>query len=351
MDNLRGRLNNKAGIYKIENIKNNKVYVGSAIDLYRRRCEHISHLRKGQHINTHLQSAFNKYGEENFNFIILEFLEKIEDTILFKKEILKREQYWIDELKAYNRKYGYNKSPTAGNILGLRWTDEAKKAVSKKRKENPTYGMLGKKHSQETKDKIRNNKTRNKRISNALTGIKRSIESIEKTRQANIGRKVTKETKKKISIANSRENNFWYGKKYEEHCCAKKIINLTTGKIYDSIKRASEEYGLKSGGTINSVLIGKTKYAKKCLWAYLDENNNPILPNYIKKRGKGKSIINLDTLEVFDKIGDIYIKFDINKSHIHDVCCGKRKTCLGYHWQYYEDYLKEHPKSDIKEEK
>lgn len=351
MENLKSKLDKKAGIYKIENIKNKKVYIGSAVNIYRRRCEHISYLRKDKHINIHLQSSFNKYGEKNFKFIVLEFLEKSEDTTMFKEEILKREQYWIDKLMACNKKYGYNKSPTAGNNLGLKWSDESRETISARRKLNPTYGMLGKKHSQETKDNLSNNKARSENISKALKGRKLSKEHIENIAKSRVGLKHSEDTKKKLSIAHSGENNFWYGKYYGESSCAKRIINLTTGKIYDSIRRATHEYGLKSDSTIISVLIGKSKHAKGCLWAYLDKDDKPIYPNYIKKRGKGRKIINLDTLEVFEKLEDIHTKFNVKRSHVNNVCNKTRNTALGYHWQYYEEYLKEHPEdTDLKGE-
>lgn len=54
------------GIYKIINLKNNKIYFGSSNNLYKRSADHFSALRKGKHENKHLQSAFNKYGEDSF---------------------------------------------------------------------------------------------------------------------------------------------------------------------------------------------------------------------------------------------------------------------------------------------
>ena len=61
-----------SGIYCIENIINNKKYIGLTNDVYRRKCEHFSHLRCGTHKNSHLQHAWNMYGEDNFIFYILE---------------------------------------------------------------------------------------------------------------------------------------------------------------------------------------------------------------------------------------------------------------------------------------
>ena len=97
------------GIYSIKNNVNNKRYIGKAeLDCRRRISQHKWNLRKGKHINRHLQSAWDTYGEENFTFEILE--ECTLDTINSK------EIYWIEKYKTLNRKYGYNK--TAGGTGG-----------------------------------------------------------------------------------------------------------------------------------------------------------------------------------------------------------------------------------------
>ena len=66
----------KIGIYKIKNIKNDKVYIGSAINIYRRFVTHKHLLRNNKHFNTHLQSSWNKYNSDNFIFEIVEECEK-----------------------------------------------------------------------------------------------------------------------------------------------------------------------------------------------------------------------------------------------------------------------------------
>ena len=54
------------GIYKITNKINGKCYIGQSNDIIKRwKTEY-----KWYHINSHLQSAFNKYGLENFDFEI-----------------------------------------------------------------------------------------------------------------------------------------------------------------------------------------------------------------------------------------------------------------------------------------
>lgn len=75
---------NKSGIYKI-NFKN-KCYIGSSKNIYSRLAQHISHLRAGKHHSRYMQRCYNKYGEENFNFEILEIIE-YDEKILREKEL------------------------------------------------------------------------------------------------------------------------------------------------------------------------------------------------------------------------------------------------------------------------
>jgi len=128
-----------SGVYAIINLMNNKVYVGSACDLKRREADHVRRLRGGYHDNLYLQNSWNKYGESNFTFGLLEECE------LF--ELIPREQYWIDEFESYLFKNGYNRSPTAGSPLGVKHSDETKAKMSER--------MLGKPMPDWVKEKIR----------------------------------------------------------------------------------------------------------------------------------------------------------------------------------------------------
>lgn len=65
----------KPGIYKITNLINNKMYYGSSFNLFNRCHNHKMNLRRNTHHNQHLQYAWNKYGEENFVFEIVEIVE------------------------------------------------------------------------------------------------------------------------------------------------------------------------------------------------------------------------------------------------------------------------------------
>lgn len=93
------------GIYKIENLLNGKIYVGQSSDIEKRWSVHIAELKNNYHCNTHLQSAWNKYGEENFKFSVIEECRA--------DQLNSREIYWIAQFDSYNT--GYNLTTGGGN--------------------------------------------------------------------------------------------------------------------------------------------------------------------------------------------------------------------------------------------
>ena len=117
---------NKAGIYKIRNILNNKCYIGCAKNFEIRYTKHLSSLKNQKGVNKHLQNAWNKYGEENFVFEIIEAIDFIEDKKELKKVLNIKEQYWVNILKP-----DYNiRTRCVNSNLGLSWK------LSEKAREN-----------------------------------------------------------------------------------------------------------------------------------------------------------------------------------------------------------------------
>lgn len=113
-------------IYAILNNINGKRYVGSAKNFYVRKRIHLRQLRKGTHHCLPLQRAWDKYGEDNFSFIVIENVETNE-------MLLPREQWWFN-----NTKCEYNICKIAGSSLGVKRSKETREKCRK--------AHLGEKH-------------------------------------------------------------------------------------------------------------------------------------------------------------------------------------------------------------
>lgn len=185
----------KSGIYIIKNLLNGKVYVGSAVSIKKRWTRHKHQLNKNKHHSEHLQRSWNKYGKDNFSFEVLQ-------VVANKKDLIFEEQKHIDRLKSYDRKFGYNISPTAGSSLGVKHTDEMKRKISMANK--------GKKISSETRRKM----------------------SLSKMGERNPMYKYvySKEQKKKMSERNSGKGNPFYGKRHSAE--TRKKMSETPRKKY-----------------------------------------------------------------------------------------------------------------------
>lgn len=90
----------KSGIYCIRNKFNNMIYIGSSINIENRIREHRNKLNKNKHENPKLQNAWNKYGGDNFEFIILSY--ETESKLRYN------EQLYIHLFGSLDRNQGYN---------------------------------------------------------------------------------------------------------------------------------------------------------------------------------------------------------------------------------------------------
>ena len=212
------------GIYGIKNIKSNKTYIGQSIHIENRFSGHKSKLRKCLHRNSHLQSSWNKYGEENFEFFIIEKCSV--------SRLTEREQFHLDSI---NKDYRYNK----GNCVdcparGVPISDSHKKSISEKltgrkmdhdavrRSAESRKGMtMAHKGRKQSKEHIE------KRISK-LRGRKINPGIVEKTAAKNRGKKRSKEQRQDMSKRFSGSSNPFYGKTHSED--ARKNMSKTKRK-------------------------------------------------------------------------------------------------------------------------
>lgn len=175
------------GIYGIKNKTNNKIYVGKTMQSFGDRWDcHKAMLRGGYHENPHLQNAWNKYGEDNFEFIVIHNCESGETV----EQVDELEISEIAKYKELGLAYNIHDGGSGGMFLGKHLSEETKRKIGEKNRIN----MLGKKASEETKAKM--SASQSKRYS-AWTDEDRA-EWGRKMSEAQKGKKVSEETRQKM---------------------------------------------------------------------------------------------------------------------------------------------------------
>ena len=264
--NLKNEVYKKIGIYQIVCNITGKRYIGSTKKSFKRRFnDHILYLNRGKHHCSHLQKAWNKYGEDKFLFLIIDILDR--------KDCFKYEQLYfdtIDHSMLYNtsflaqggvgRKSGFIVSKEtrekistimkdwwvkikAGFLPGISeeaaerkrlfftgkvWSIDTRKKMSKIKVSNETrskmsIAQIGKKKSEETKRKLSEiQKLRHP----ASEGTKRKIS------EAGLGRRHSTETKLKMSKPKSEETK----KKMSKSFKGRKHSDESKKKMSDSHK-------------------------------------------------------------------------------------------------------------------
>lgn len=100
------------GVYQIICVKNNKFYIGSTKDLILRLNQHLNHLNKNIHENSHLQRAYKLEGPSKFKVKLIEEIPYKEDKYKTEKDYLKyirkREKFYLDLFNCCDSKIGYN---------------------------------------------------------------------------------------------------------------------------------------------------------------------------------------------------------------------------------------------------
>lgn len=203
-------------IYKITNNVNGKIYIGQTIRTLEERF--AEHKRNKKSL---ISKALKKYGTENFTIEQIDTAESIE-------ELNELEFKYIKEYNCITPN-GYNQCDGGGNTFGYHHSDDSKKRMSESRKGKYTGAenhFYGKHHTEESKIKMSESRK---------------------------GRVINDEWRQHIS---------------ESSTTKRKVRNIDTGEVFDSITEASEHYGLK-GTHISRVCRGKRNRTGGFRWEYV----------------------------------------------------------------------------------
>lgn len=96
------------GVFQLRNLVNDKVFVGSSLNLPGIFNRHKFALQMGGHQNKALQADWQQFGEASFAFEILDELTPQADPAYdYREDLLLLEDVWLDQLQPYGER-GYN---------------------------------------------------------------------------------------------------------------------------------------------------------------------------------------------------------------------------------------------------
>ena len=100
----------QAGVFGVKNTANDKVLLGSSLNLAGALNGQKFMLSIGAHPNSPLQQDWNTYGADAFSFDILELVKPSDDPHFnVSDELTLLEQIWIEDLQPFGER-GYNTS-------------------------------------------------------------------------------------------------------------------------------------------------------------------------------------------------------------------------------------------------
>lgn len=331
-------MSQKMGIYRITNNVNSKCYIGSATNVSRRMSRHLTDLRLGQHFNKHLQYSFNRYGEDSFQFDVV---ESVSDIAILRD----REQFWIDLVK-FDSLYNINPKTTKP-------PDTTGRTLSPEHKRSILLANTGRSPSVETRTKIslaQKGKIisieQRKKMSLARKGKRSSPESNAKRSQTQKGRVFSTETRRKISEGNKgKVRSSEYRAKQSE--AKKGKVHSVETRLKMSIaakgKTRSPEHQAKIALAQKGKLISDETRAKLSL-AHKGKKRKPLPSDTKEKIGlaNGKAVRQIDpvtneTIATFLSASRAAREIGLKHGASVTTACRNSTKAGGYYWAYIRD--------------
>lgn len=206
------------GIYRITCTAGDvsKTYIGSTRQTFSRRWQgHRSALRNGCHHSRHFQNAWDKYGEQSFEFYVLEPVQFLEDLI-------DCEQKWIDIYQSHTRECGFNLAPRAdGSCFSAETKAKIGRASTGRMPTAETRAKMSAAHAGKKKTPEHVAK-----VAIANTGKKRTPEQIARSTAVHIGRKQSPEEIANNLAARIKNNPFYHKATAPDGTVHDRILNL-----------------------------------------------------------------------------------------------------------------------------
>lgn len=267
---------NKAGIYIIKNIKNNKTYIGQTLNLTQRLKKHKYLLLKGRHHNKILQNSFLKYGIENFIFeSIYEINIKNQTKLEIKNILNKKEIEFIIQFNSFEKGYNLN---SGGNSFVV-------SEITKLKLKKSHQGLKPSKKCIDKAASIRkgthlSNETKNK-ISFSLKNKKKNYSVWNKGKFGYKTKPASDERKNKIKISQLGNKNHNFGKKTSdsvkekirksnqgELCYLSKLNNEMVTEIKKQLSSGKKGIDISKEFNISTTVISRIKNNK--IWKHID---------------------------------------------------------------------------------
>jgi len=272
------------GVYKISNTScsQRKYYIGYSSDIKHRWCIHRSSLKTNKHCNILMQRAYNKYGPKCFTYEILHECETEEEA----KRI---ELSYLEDLTIRDKLYNLHYNSSGGDLLTFHPDREQiieKRAIEQKKrnseltpeeykrrfctKTGEKNGMYGRTHTDE---------------------VKRLFSEMHKGNTYRLGKKASQETKEKMSVIASErlgEKNPFFGKHHSEE--SKQKIRekskgrrppnvrevIIDGETYISVTDAAKELNVCVATILHRIKSPNPKYTK---YFYADTIEDEVKPS------------------------------------------------------------------------
>lgn len=314
------------GIYMIENILNNKKYIGQSINISQRWKRHIYELNNNTHHNIKLQNSWNKYGSDSFSFNIL---EECDPELLDEKE-----QFYISLYDTHNNGYnldiggqgckGY--SHTAEEILKMRMIQNPKSVIQLDKSLNIVNVWIS--ASQASKELCmsrrgivncceRNN--HQKTINGYYWIYKDDYDNdcVDWDYYLNINESIPK----KILQFDLDMNFINY---FDSICCASKCLSISTGEISEVCnKNRKSSHGF--------IFRFEDCYTED---DYLFDCANKIKRHNTDKRSVIQKDIDYNIIKKFSSLTEASKETGFPSCGIQACCSKRQKTSHGYIWEY-----------------